>query len=56
MTESVLKVESYLADIRQEIKEKLNNPNFVGSVKFEVNIKLTDITNMNIDIRRSVKK
>ena len=55
MTESPVKVEGYLAEIREEIKQKLRDVNFVGSLKFEVNFKQTDITNMNIDIRKSVK-
>lgn len=55
MTESPVKIESYLADIREEIKNAIGNQEFVGSLQFEVNIKFTDITNMNMTIKKSIK-
>ncbi len=55
MTESPVKVEWYLSQIRARINSKLKEEGFVGHIKFEINIKHRDITNVNIDTRDSLK-
>ncbi len=52
---NVLNMESYLAIIREELKEILNKVGFIGRLDVEINVKEGGITNMNIAPRRSVK-
>lgn len=55
MTESPVTLEWYISEIRLMVNEKLRDDRFVGNIKFEFNIKNRDITNMNIDTRKSLK-
>lgn len=55
MTESFVKVEWYVSRIRERIISKIKEDGFVGNIKFEINIKNSDITNVNVDTRESLK-
>lgn len=48
-------MESYLAYIREELKNILKKEKFIGKLEVEVNIKDGGIVNMNIAPRESVK-
>lgn len=49
-------IESYLEDVRGEVKDKLSKQEFTGSVTAEVNIKNGAVQNMNLWSKRSIKK
>lgn len=51
-----LEMEWYISQIREKLKLRLTDINFVGNVKFEVNIKDGGIVNMNFDQRESLRK
>ncbi len=55
MTESALTLEWYISEVRIRVKSMLLDEKFVGNIKFEFNIKNSDIVNMNVDKRESIR-
>lgn len=49
------KGEQYLELIRQQLKEVLLRPDFIGKIEVEINIKERAISNMNLAAKASIK-
>lgn len=47
--------EDYLNIIRKKIDIKLSNKEFIGNIKFEINIKDGHVMNMNMEYKESIK-